>query len=90
VGDDASMMARDGVFAVRRHANQLGKPLDVQHVHELGDQIENVDSGMAFEHGHRDEVQVDQFAAIADTYTHVEKQMAAMRASVASQQHGPN
>jgi len=89
-GDDVSLMARDGVLVVRRHANQLGTPLDVQHVHELGDHIENVDNGMAFEHGHCDEVQVDQLAAIADTYAHVEEQLAAMRASVASQRYGPN
>ncbi len=58
-GDDANMRARHGVFTVRRHADQLGTPLDVQRVHELGDHIENVNSRMAFEHGHRDEVQVD-------------------------------
>jgi len=57
-GDDASMMAHHGVLALRQHADQLGMPLDVQRVHELGDQIENVDNGMVFEHGHRDKVQV--------------------------------
>jgi hypothetical protein len=44
----------------------------------------NVDSGMAFEHGHCDEVQVDQLTAIADTYAQVVEQLAVMRASVAS------
>ncbi len=29
VGDDASMMARHGVLTVRRHADQLGTPLNV-------------------------------------------------------------
>ncbi len=68
-GDDASMMARHGVFAVRQHADELGTPLVVvQSVHEFGDQVENVFSQMAFEHRHRDEVQVDQLAAIADAY----------------------
>jgi hypothetical protein len=47
-------------------------PLNVQRIHELGDQIENVDTGMAFEHGHRNKVQVDQLATIADTYAQVE------------------
>jgi hypothetical protein len=28
-GDDASMTARHGVLAVRRHADQLGMPLHV-------------------------------------------------------------
>ncbi|CAK9277280.1 unnamed protein product [Sphagnum jensenii] len=45
---------------------------------------------MAFEHGHHNEVQVDQLATIADTYAQVEEQLATMRASVASQRHGPN
>ncbi len=45
---------------------------------------------MAFEHGHRDEVQVDELATIADTYVQVEEQLAAMRASIANQWHGPN
>ncbi len=40
-GDDANMMAHHGVLVVRRHADQLGTPLNVQCVHELGDQIEN-------------------------------------------------
>jgi hypothetical protein len=35
------MMAHHGVLVVRRHADQLGTPLNVQCVHELGDQIEN-------------------------------------------------
>jgi hypothetical protein len=48
-------------------------PLDVHRIHELGDQIENVDSGMVFEHGHHDEVQVDQLAAIIDMYMQVEE-----------------
>jgi hypothetical protein len=45
---------------------------------------------MAFEHGHCDEVQVDELATIADTYVQVEEQLTAMRASVANQWHGPN
>jgi hypothetical protein len=45
---------------------------------------------MAFEHGHRDEVQVDQLVAIADSYAQVKEQLVAMRASDASQQHGLN
>jgi len=40
---------------------------------------------MAFEHGHRDEVQVDELATTADTYVQVEEQLAAMRASIANQ-----
>jgi hypothetical protein len=40
---------------------------------------------MAFEHGHCDEVQVDELATIADTYVQVEEQLTAMRASVANQ-----
>jgi len=89
-GDNASMTTYHGVLAVRRHADQLGTPFHVQHVHELGNQIENVDSGMAFEHGHRDEVQVDQLAMIADMYVQVEERLVTMRAFVASQRHGPN
>jgi hypothetical protein len=45
---------------------------------------------MAFEHGHRDKVQVDQLAAIVNTYVQVKKQLGAMRAVVANQRHGPN
>jgi hypothetical protein len=67
-GDDTNMTAYHGVLVVRIHANQLGTPLDLQRVHELGDPIENVNSEMMFKHGHHDEVQVDQLAAIADTY----------------------
>ncbi len=72
-GDDPSMTTHHGVLAIRRHVDQLGTPLDVQHVHELGDQIENVDSEMAFEHGHHEEVQVDQLAAIVNMYVQVEE-----------------
>jgi hypothetical protein len=45
---------------------------------------------MAFEHGHRDKVQVDQLTEIAYTYAHVEKRLATMRASITNQRHGPN
>jgi len=45
---------------------------------------------MTFKHGHRDKVQVDQLVVIADMYVQVEERLAAMRASVASQRHGPN
>jgi hypothetical protein len=41
-------------------------PLAIQRVHELGDQIENVHSRMSFEHRQRDEMQVNQVAAITD------------------------
>jgi hypothetical protein len=78
------MTAYHGVLVVCQHTDELGTPLDVQHVHELGDQIENVDSGMVFEHGHCDEVQVDQVATIVDTYAQVKQRLAAMRAFVAS------
>ncbi len=39
--DDASMMAYHGVLAVQWHANQFSAPLDVEHVHELGDHVED-------------------------------------------------
>jgi hypothetical protein len=45
---------------------------------------------MAFEHGHCDKVQVDQLAAIADTYVQVEERLATMRASITNQRQGPN
>ncbi len=41
-GDDASMTARHGVLVACRQADELGTPLVVQSVHELGDQVENV------------------------------------------------
>ncbi len=41
-GDDANMTTHHGVLMVRRHADELGMPLAVQSVHELGDQVENV------------------------------------------------
>ncbi|CAK9867349.1 unnamed protein product [Sphagnum jensenii] len=43
-GDDAGMTTCYSVLTVRRHTDQLGMPLAVQHVHEFGDQIENVHS----------------------------------------------
>jgi hypothetical protein len=45
---------------------------------------------MAFEHGHRDEVQVDQLAAIVNMYAQVKERLVVMRASVANERHGPN
>ncbi len=63
-GDDASMTACHSVLAVRRHTDQLGTPLAVQRVHELGNQIENVHNRMSFEHRQRDEMQVNQVAVI--------------------------
>ncbi len=65
-GDDASMTACHSVLAICRHTDQLGMPLAIQRVHELGDQIENVHSRMSFEHRQRDEMQVNQVAAITD------------------------
>ncbi len=64
--DDANMTACHSVFVICRHADQLGTPLAVQYVHELGDQIENVHSQMPFEHRQRDEMQVNQVVAITD------------------------
>jgi hypothetical protein len=65
-GDNASMMACHSVLAIRRHTDQLGMPLAVQRVHELGDQIENVHSQMPFEHRQCNEMQVNQVVAITD------------------------
>ncbi len=65
-GDDASMTTCHSVLAVRRHTDQLGTPLAVQCVHELGDQIEDVHSRMPFEHRQRDEMQVNQVTAITN------------------------
>ncbi len=65
-GGNTSMMACHSVLAVCRHTDQLGTPLAVQHVHELGDQIENVHSRMPFEHRQCDEMQVNQVTTIID------------------------
>jgi hypothetical protein len=45
---------------------------------------------MAFEHGHRNKVQVDSLTAITNTYAQVEERLAVMCTSVASQRHGTN
>jgi len=60
------MRACHSVLVVRRHTDQLGTPLVVQRVHELGDQIENVHNQMPFEHRQRDKMQVNQVVAIID------------------------
>jgi len=65
-GDNTSMMACHSVLAVCRHTDQLGTPLAIERVHELGDQIENVHSRMPFEHRQCDEMQVNQVTAIID------------------------